>query len=93
MSFLTIKNRKRIVQKNNWKFFANKECEYYPCHKGLEEMNCLFCYCPIYYGCGTRKGGMQCENCLFPHDPIMHNSMMICINNLWDKDKHKNDNA
>ena len=30
-------------------FFANKDCEYYPCHPGLKEFNCLFCYCPMNY--------------------------------------------
>ena len=62
---------------NSYRFFANKECEYYPCHKGVEELNCLFCYCPLY----SRKNcpgkyhyievnGKQikaCEDCTFPH--------------------------
>lgn len=34
---------------NSFKFFANKDCIYYPCHKGIEEINCLFCYCPFYF--------------------------------------------
>ena len=31
-------------------FFQNRECKYFPCHKGIdeEEFNCLFCYCPLY---------------------------------------------
>ncbi len=33
---------------NSYRFFENKECQYYPCHKGIENMNCLFCYCPLY---------------------------------------------
>jgi len=33
---------------NSSKFFSNKECEYYPCHKSDEDLNCLFCYCPLY---------------------------------------------
>ena len=30
-----------------YKFFQNKKCEYFPCHKGIpeEDFNCLFCYC------------------------------------------------
>jgi len=24
----------------------NKDCPYFPCHKGLED--CKYCYCPIY---------------------------------------------
>ena len=33
-----------------YKFFQNKKCEYFPCHKGIPEadFNCLFCYCPLY---------------------------------------------
>ena len=35
---------------NSYRFFQNKECEYFPCHKteNEEEFNCLFCYCPLY---------------------------------------------
>lgn len=29
-------------------FFENKDCKYFPCHKGLADFNCLFCYCPMY---------------------------------------------
>ena len=34
----------------NYSYFAHKECEYFPCHKGAdpENFNCLFCYCPLY---------------------------------------------
>ncbi len=34
--------------KNSSRFFENRECEYFPCHEGLDEFNCLFCYCPMY---------------------------------------------
>ncbi len=32
----------------HYTWFQNRECEYFPCHKGVreEEFNCLFCYCP-----------------------------------------------
>lgn len=63
--------------KNSYNFFENKECEYYPCHKDIECMNCLFCYCPLYHldHCpGDYKyikvNGQQikeCTNCTFPH--------------------------
>ncbi|MFW5671451.1 MAG: cysteine-rich small domain-containing protein, partial [Acetivibrio ethanolgignens] len=33
---------------NSYRFFENRECKYFPCHKGLKELNCLFCYCPLY---------------------------------------------
>ncbi len=37
-------------QNKHYNFFQNKECEYFPCHKGVkeEDFNCLFCYCPLY---------------------------------------------
>ena len=34
----------------NYKFFSHTACEFYPCHEmpSGEELNCLFCYCPLY---------------------------------------------
>lgn len=59
----------------NYKFFQNKTCEYFPCHQGIEELNCLFCYCPLYAlgdKCGgnftyTTEGIKDCSNCRIPH--------------------------
>ena len=61
----------------NYDFFQNRECEYFPCHKGLdkERFSCLFCYCPLYAlaeRCGgkftyTEKGIKDCSGCLIPH--------------------------
>ncbi len=61
----------------NYSFFQNRECEYFPCHKGadLENFNCLFCYCPLYAlgdRCGgcftyTQQGIKDCSGCLRPH--------------------------
>ncbi len=60
-----------------YKFFQNKKCEYFPCHKGIpeEDFNCLFCYCPLYTlgkSCGgncefLENGVKSCMNCGFPH--------------------------
>ncbi len=67
------------------KFFANKDCEYYPCHKGNLEINCLFCFCPLYdMDCPgsykmTEKNGKQvksCINCVFPHVPENYDRIM-----------------
>ena len=62
----------------HYKFFQNKECEYFPCHKTekTEDFNCLFCFCPLYAKgaqCGgnftyTEKGIKNCTNCMFPHE-------------------------
>ena len=61
----------------NYDFFQNKECEYFPCHKGADAdcFSCLFCYCPLYAlgdQCGgsftyTEDGIKDCSNCLKPH--------------------------
>ena len=64
---------------HSYRFFSNKECEFYPCHKGVENLNCLFCYCPFYletdcpgkayyfeHNGGTIK---DCSACTFPHHP------------------------
>ena len=63
----------------SYKFFANKDCEYYPCHEGMDEMNCLFCYCPLYHTeCSgnyryvrSSDGSLikSCIECSFPHIP------------------------
>ena len=61
----------------NYAFFQNRECEYFPCHRGVEEQNfnCLFCYCPLYC-LGDRCGGSftylsngikDCSTCTKPH--------------------------
>lgn len=59
------------------RFFQNRSCEYFPCHKGVPEeaFNCLFCFCPLYAlgdRCGggftyTANGVKDCSNCTFPH--------------------------
>ncbi len=68
---------------NSYKFFANRDCQYYPCHKGIEELNCLFCYCPLYpfMDCGgdytlTEKGIKNCTNCIRPHKAENYDEIM-----------------
>ena len=65
--------------KNDSQFFENELCQYFPCHRGIEHINCLFCYCPLY----TRENcpgqfvylevnGQQvkdCSDCIYPHRP------------------------
>jgi len=65
---------------NNFRFFENRECEYSPCHKGTDNINCLFCYCP-FYGWEVCPGKNEyiskpdgrrikvCTDCTFPHIP------------------------
>ncbi len=60
---------------NKYSFFQNRECEFFPCHRGADEesFNCLFCYCPLYFTpCSgnysfTSQGIKDCSGCLFPH--------------------------
>ena len=62
--------------KNNFSYFKNTDCEYFPCHKVEGDFfNCLFCYCPLYAlgeRCGgnytyTPQGIKDCSNCKIPH--------------------------
>jgi len=62
------------VKENNYKYFSNNKCEYFPCHKNAKgDFNCLFCYCPLYFleDCGGNKkifnGIKDCSDCLIPH--------------------------
>jgi Zn-finger protein len=70
----------------NYKFFQNTKCEYFPCHKcsDQENFNCLFCYCPLYAlgeNCGgnfsyTEQGIKDCSGCLRPHRKDAFDSIM-----------------
>lgn len=63
---------------NSYRFFENKECQYYPCHKGAKQINCMFCYCPLYslehcpgkykYMDSNGKRIKNCTDCTFPHE-------------------------
>lgn len=61
---------------NHYQFINHRQCEYFPCHQGIEKesFNCLFCYCPLYMlgkECGGnfqyRQGIKDCSQCLLPH--------------------------
>lgn len=66
-----------MEEAKHYQFFQHRQCEYFPCHKGVaeEDFNCLFCYCPLYAlgtACGgncvyTEKGVKDCSRCAFPH--------------------------
>ena len=72
-----------------YKFFQNKECEYFPCHniENIEDFNCLFCYCPLYHlgeNCGgdfvyTDKGVKSCVNCSRPHIKDNYDEIIKCL--------------
>lgn len=79
---------------NSFKFFKNTECSYYPCHNGVEELNCLFCYCPMYklencpgnYKIIEKEGKRikSCIDCNFPHVPENYEKVMEIL-------RHNND--
>ena len=74
------------MTENSYRFFQNKDCKYFPCHEGTEELNCLFCYCPLYamnpcpgsYTYLEHKGKKikECTNCTFPHEPQNYDVIM-----------------
>ena len=60
----------------SYKFFQNKTCEFFPCHKICDNknFNCLFCFCPLYNNedCGgnftfSENHIKDCSHCLLPH--------------------------
>ena len=58
---------------NNSKFFNNKSCEYFPCHKtdDPDSFNCFYCYCPLYAlgdSCGGNTFGNSCYSNTFGYD-------------------------
>lgn len=85
---------------NSYKFFQNKECEYFPCHKVVDDnlngFNCLFCYCPLspFGDCGGSytildNGWKDCSNCLIPHfnyDYIVEKLRMEIFNESKSKE-------
>lgn len=66
-----------MEETKRYRFFQNRECEYFPCHTGVAEkdFNCLFCFCPLYAlgrKCGgqchyNEHGNKVCTDCTFPH--------------------------
>ncbi len=83
--------------KENYSYFENRNCEYFPCHKCSDEyFNCMFCYCPLYTlgsKCGgdfvyTKDGTKDCSHCMLPHSPEGYdyiNSKFSELKNITDK--------
>lgn len=74
---------------HSYRFFENKDCRYFPCHEGLQDFNCLFCYCPLYAkeNCPGRPQWKRlhghkikvCTDCTFPHEPQNYEKIMKCL--------------
>lgn len=83
----------------HYKFFQNRTCEFFPCHRGIgeAEFNCLFCYCPLYalgdrcggHFCYTEDGVKDCSGCLRPHIRGNYDSMVKEINHILELAKKK----
>ena len=83
----------------NYKFFQNTKCEYFPCHAGADQdsFNCLFCYCPLYAlgdQCGgsftyTHSGIKDCSKCLKPHRAGNYDAMMEKMSQVMELAKKK----
>ena len=83
----------------NYKFFQNTKCEYFPCHKTAkpEDFNCLFCYCPLYAlgkKCGgnceyTDTGIKDCSACMVPHGKNGYDKIMAKMPQLMALAKEK----
>ena len=66
-----------MANQHEYPFFTNRECQFFPCHDGLDpdDFNCLFCYCPLYAlgaACNgnyrvTKNGTKDCTPCSLPH--------------------------
>lgn len=77
---------------NSYKYFENRDCKYYPCHEGIEEINCLFCYCPLYhmencpgdpvYKVRNDRTIKICTACTFPHRPENYERIIELIRKL-----------
>lgn len=87
----------------NYKFFQNKDCEYFPCHKTSDPDNfsCLFCYCPLYAlgdKCGgnysyTREGIKDCSACLIPHRRGNYDTIMEKMDLVMELAKKKQETS
>ena len=87
---------------NSYRFFCNRDCEYFPCHKvkDKDSFNCLFCYCPLYAlgsGCGgnykyTESGIKDCSSCTLPHSEKGYDYIMSKYGEIAELAKNNRDN-
>lgn len=80
--------------KNSYRFFRNTDCEFFPCHGGMDQgkFNCLFCYCPLYlmgedcggnfrYVEGSTGRVKDCSACALPHHPADYDRILTRLFN------------
>ncbi|MBP3426848.1 MAG: metal-binding protein [Clostridia bacterium] len=77
------------MRESSHAFFTNTACRYYPCHEGIEEINCLFCFCPLYRlpHCPGSPVELEsdgrvirdCSLCTYPHQAENYEAIMACL--------------
>lgn len=82
---------------NSHRFFENKDCAYFPCHHGVKELNCLFCFYPLYlrencpgnpvYIEADGRRIRDCSNCVFPHCPENYDRVIQLLSNAEQHQK------
>ena len=87
----------------HYSYFQNRECEYFPCHKGAdpENFSCLFCYCPLYAlgeDCGggfqyTEDGCKDCSTCLIPHKRENYGAVIACYDKIKELARKKREDT
>ena len=88
---------------NSYKFYQNRDCQFFPCHTDIDEdsFNCLFCYCPVYFvqcpGDFRRleDGRKDCMGCTLNHEPRFWDMVQSMMKNpkadSFPKRVHKSD--
>ena len=68
-------------------FFENVSCKCYPCHKGMDEINCLMCFCPLFSECENKDNGNGCPECTFVHKKDMYPFVMQKLQDAYENKK------
>ena len=83
---------------NSYRYFENRACKYYPCHEVKnDEMNCLFCFCPLYerehcpgspeYINSKGRVIKSCMLCTFPHKAENYDIIMQFLKKKAETEK------
>jgi len=81
----------------NFRFFQNKNCEFFPCHDcDPDKFNCMYCHCPLYAlgkDCDgdyifLENGTKSCEKCSIPHTENGYEHILKHINKVIEKAKN-----
>ena len=84
---------------NNYRYFKNINCKYFPCHtiQKNDNFNCLFCFCPLYFLGDTCGGNFKysgekqiknCTDCNLPHLPEYYDTILAKLKSSGGKGKN-----